>query len=155
VFKELKRLSVADYPNACGVVFRVFFEMLVANYMDKTGKVKPLLRKHEEAIAKQRAKGKDVDGGEWYPTLRQNFSALLADPNSGLELHPQARKALKHMAEDKYSPLSIDRLDQFVHNVFFTPTEQQLREFWAVSEEFLSQLLREPPPPSAFAGKGP
>ena len=134
LFKELRRLSVADYPNSCGVTFRVLFELLVANYLDKTGKIKPILALHK-------GKGKPDD---WYPTFRQTLTALLDDKDSSLELNPQARKFFKQMATDRHHLLTIDRLDQFVHNKFGTPTEPQLREFWEASEELLQQLLVEP-----------
>lgn len=134
LFKELRRLNVADYPNSSGVTFRVFFELLVANYLDKTGKIKPILTLHK-------GKGKTDD---WYPTFRQTLTALLDDINSGLDLNPQARKFFKQMATDKHHLMTIDRLDQFVHNKFGTPTEAQLREFWEASEELIQQLLVEP-----------
>lgn len=137
LYKELRRLNVADYPNACGVTFRVFFELLVANYLDKTGKIKPLLAIHK-------VKGKSDD---WYPTFRQTLTALLDDSNSGLELNPQARKFFRQMATDRHHLMTIDRLDQFVHNRFGSPTEAQLRELWDACEDFIIQLLVEPSKP--------
>ena len=135
LYKELRRLSVADYPNSCGVTFRVFFELLVANYLDKTGLIKPML-------AEQVRKNSKTE--EWYPTFRQTLTLLLAEPRIGIELNPQARKFFKQMATDKHHLMTIDRLDQFVHNKFGSPTEAQLREFWEASEELIKQLLVEP-----------
>lgn len=134
LFKELRRLSVADYPNSCGVTFRVFFELIVANYLDKSGLIKPIL-------AEQKVKNKPDD---WYPTFRQTLVALLENSDSGIELNPQARKFFKQMATDKHHLMTIDRLDQFVHNKFGSPTESHLREFWEASEELIQQLLVEP-----------
>jgi hypothetical protein len=105
LFDELRRLRVADYPNSCGITFRVLFELLVADYLDNTGRIKTIL-------AVQKAKGKTED---WYPTFRQTLTSLLDDPASGLELNPQSRKFFKQMATDKHHLLTIDRLDQFVH----------------------------------------
>jgi hypothetical protein len=138
LFGELRRLKVADYPNSCGVTFRVFFELLVANYMDKTGKIKPLL-----AIHKGRGKGDD-----WYPTFRQTLTALIDDPDFTLELNPQAKKFFRQMATDRHHLMTIDRLDQFVHNKFGSPTEVHLRELWEACEDLIVQLLKEPLKPS-------
>lgn len=138
LYKELRRLGVADYPNSCGVTFRVFFELLVANYLDKTEKIKPLLAVH-------RGRGKPDD---WYPTFRQTLTALLEDPDMSLELNPQAKKFFRQMATDKHHVMTIDRLDQFVHNKFGSPTEPQLRELWEACEELIVQLLVEPTKPA-------
>jgi len=135
LFQELRRLKVSQYPNACGVLLRIFLELVIGYHMDKTGKIKPLL-----AAAKLKNKGPD-----WYPTLRQLLDAVLKD--SAFVVSPLARKALNKMISDDNHPLSLDQMDQFVHNRYVAPTEKELRKFWAILEPLLEQFLIEPAAP--------
>ena len=132
IFYELRRLKVAQYPNACAVLLRIFLELVVSDHLDKTGKIKPLL-----AAAKQKNKGLD-----WYPTLRQMLNAVSHDQS--VILSPLARKALNKMISHDDHPLSLDQMDQFVHNRYVAPSERELRRLWAVLEPLLEQFLGEP-----------
>ena len=140
VFRELRRLKVRDFPNAVAVLLRIMLELVAGNYLDKTGKIGPILQ-----AAKQRGKPND-----WYPSLRQMMTALLAD--NDMNLVPLARKGLNKMVSDEGHPLSLDKMDQFVHNRYVAPTERELRRLWEALEDLLVQLLVEPAPP---ARKGP
>jgi hypothetical protein len=89
VFKELRRLKVAEYPNACAVLLRVLLDLSLAYYLDKTSKIEPLLRS-----ADKKNKPKD-----WYPELRKLLTAVLQDPD--IRLPRQARRRLSMTVRER------------------------------------------------------
>jgi hypothetical protein len=137
VFRELRKLKVRDFPNSAGVLLRIFAEMVLYNYLEKTRKIDPLLEK---------ARTKDNKGKDWSPSFRQMLNLLLSD--NDITIPPLARKGLNKMASDDDHPLSLDKLDQFVHNHYVAPTEQELRKLWALLQPLLVPLLQEPQVPS-------
>ncbi len=143
IFRELRRLRVDEYTNAVAVLLRIFLELIVGNYLDRTKKIDPILL---------RARTKDNKGNDWYPSLRQMLTAVLADAD--IKLPPLARKGLNKMVSNDEHPLSLDNMDQFVHNRYIAPSEKDLRKLWALLEPLVMQLLDEPAQASkAKAGK--
>ncbi len=132
IFRELRHLKVAEFENACAVLLRILVELVVGNYLDKTKKIQPLLE-----AAKKKGRGPD-----WYPTLRQMLTAVIADKD--IQLHTLARKGLNKMLSDVDHPLSLDQMDQFVHNRYVAPTEKELRKLWHLLEDLMKQMLEEP-----------
>lgn len=131
VFDELKRLKLDAFPNSVAVMLRTLLELGIANYLDKTKKIQPVL-------AKYRAKGKPND---WYPSLRQLLTAMKDDPS--IEIGPQQRKQLTKLVSDENS--LIDHLDQFVHNRFAVPSSVELIQAWNTLSDILEVILDEPP----------
>lgn len=139
VFEELRHLKVASFPNASAVMLRIVLEMLVSNYLDVTKKIQPLL----DAL-KKRGKGDD-----FYPSLRQMLDLLLnQDKEFSGAIPPQQLRRLRKMIAQDDHPLSLDELDQFVHNRHAAPTEAQLRTFWGQLEPLIDTLLDEPAKPT-------
>jgi hypothetical protein len=136
IFDELKKMRVDDFQNSVGVMLRIFVELAVSNYLEKTGKMKPLL---DEANKKKRP----VD---WTPTLRQMLRHLLADSEIQGQISRSALKALNRCVSSDTHPMSLDSLDQFVHNRLIAPDARDLRHFWAQFEELLTLLVLEPLP---------
>lgn len=133
VFKELRRLKVADYPNACAVLLRVLLDLVLGYYLEKSGKIEPLLR-----TADRKNKPKD-----WFPELRKLLAAVLQDPD--VKVPRQARRRLQAMLSEKERRQSLlDSMDQFVHNSYVWPTERELRGVWVAFEDLFRQLLVEP-----------
>src|SRR5260370_16801491 len=125
IFKETKKLRVDGLENAVAVLFRIFVELSLSNYLEKSGKIKPILEK-------ARKEGKPRS---WSPTFRQMLRAMLQDPD--VELTPSALKALNRAADNDAHALSLDSLDQFVHNRLEGPSERELRRFWDQFQELL------------------
>lgn len=136
VFAELRRLKVADYPNACAVLLRIFVELVVGYNLDKTGKSQPLFDK-----AKKEGKKSD-----WAPTLRQLMRVCMEDKD--LKLKALNRKALNRMVNEDDSFLSLDHIDQYVHNRYIAPKERDLRSIWDTLEPLLEQYMDEPTTPA-------
>jgi hypothetical protein len=131
IFLELRRLKLIEFPNACAMLGRVFVELLVGHYLEKTGKDKPLLDKAK----------KDGRPADWSPTLRQMMRAILND--STITIKPMVRRALERLTNDDASLVSLEHLDQFVHNRYIAPTERVLRQFWAAFEPLLETFMTE------------
>ena len=141
VFRELRQLSVRQFPNATGALLRILLEMVISNYLEKTKKIQPLLDK-----AKKEGKGSD-----WSPTARQMMSAVMKDPE--ISLHPLVRKGLNKMVSDDGHPLSLDKMDQFVHNSYVAPSEAELRKFWHLLQTLIIPMLTEPVTPDPKKAK--
>lgn len=123
IYKELRSLVLVDYPHAISVLFRVFIETSVDQYLTLSGialsvttprgdKDKSLRKKVEEAAANMIANG----------TPRKHLDGVL--------------KALG----DKHNPLNVETLHNYVHNRFFSPTEHDLRVAWDNAQPFFEKL---------------
>jgi hypothetical protein len=123
IFKELRSLALGDYPHAISVLFRVFLETSVDEYLTRSGvalvvktpggdKDKSLRKKVEEGTAHMIANG----------TQRKHLDGIL--------------KAISQ----KDNPLNVDTLNSYVHNRFFSPTERDLRVAWDNAQPFFEKL---------------
>jgi len=131
ILDELHHLHVDKFENATSVLLRIFVELSIYHYLESTGSLKSL-------IAKLNLRGKRPKN--WSPTLREMLQFLL-DQNPTIDLSPQAMKALRKAVSDNDHPLSLDSLDQFVHNKYVAPEEKQLRNFWNLFEKLLVFLM--------------
>jgi hypothetical protein len=113
------------------VLGRIFIELVVGHYLEKTGKDKPLINKAKK-------EGKPAD---WSPTLRQRMRAVLNDTT--ITLKPQVRRALDRMTNDDASLIPLEHIDQFVHNRYIAPSERDLRHLWSSVEPLLEMFLAE------------
>src|SRR5581483_3577048 len=132
VFREFRHLKVADYENTCGVMFRVLFEMMVTNHLDKTGKMQTLLMDLAKA-------GKIKNPKTHHPSMAQMMKFLMAD--SSITLPPQVRKNVNRMVDNPDSLLSFDEINGFVHDAYQGPTEKQLRKIWHMLEPLMKQMV--------------
>lgn len=135
IFVELKGLTLVKFPNSSGVMLRILLEQAVGHFLEASGKLDAILARGR----------KENKSKEWYPTLRQLLVELLA--LDGLKLSPLARKAVnKVMRPD--SIISVDSMDQYVHNRYTHPTAAELRAFWEALEPVFAIVLHEPVPPA-------
>jgi hypothetical protein len=116
IVAELKALSVKDYNNCAGVMFRVLLELSVANYMKKN-KIKD-----KKPNPKPSSKLMFVD-----LTLREKISAVEGHLSSKLDA-----KTLKPFSElkDAKHPMSADSLNQYVHSDVHMPNPDSLKISW-------------------------
>jgi hypothetical protein len=118
VLWELQHLNVQEYENAVGVLLRIFIELPTSHYMEHSGQMNVLI----EQINKG---SKQPKGPQWTPTLRQMLGYLLAkDTQLQQALPRQAMRAINKALEDDKHPLSLDGMDQFVHNPYLSPSER-------------------------------
>lgn len=135
IFQELKNLRVARFPNAVAIMLRSLLEMSVGYYLDKTGKLK--------AITEKARKRNPNLPRTWSPSLKQMLKYII-NVDSDMTFNPQVRKALNNLISDKNSVITADSLDLFVHNMYWLPTEDQLRAFWVQLEQVFKITLLEP-----------
>lgn len=122
---------MSEYPNACAVLGRIFIELMVGHYLEKTGKDRPLLEKAK----------KENKGADWSPTLRQMMRTVLNDKT--IVIKPQVRRALDRMTNQDASLISLEHIDQFVHSRYIAPNERELRHLWASVDPLLELFMME------------
>ena len=133
VFDELRRLKVEEFPNAVSVLLRVLLELSVSDYIQRKGRTKDLVHQCDK---------KGTARKDWHPGLRQQITFVIDSMDLGLE--PLELKALKAFNQDKYSLMSLDTLDGFVHNKQMQPTEPELQSIWIKIEPLMRIVLTEP-----------
>lgn len=124
VTKELRTLPVKTYPHAISVLFRVFLELSVDEYLKQHGisltltvqggrmTDKKLAKKVEEAVQHMVSAGAPA----------KEFTGIT--------------KALS----EKHNPLHPDTLHAYVHNAFYSPTERDLTVAWDNAQPFFQRL---------------
>jgi hypothetical protein len=110
IYVELTRLKYSQHINAIAVLFRVFFETSIDHYMTNNGmstrypnkKFKPLIAKAQEVIDYLVANGED----------QKIFNPI------------------KFALTDQKSPLWVDLLHSYIHNMNGTPTAANMSAAW-------------------------
>ncbi|MBW1677882.1 MAG: hypothetical protein JRJ13_14465 [Deltaproteobacteria bacterium] len=139
VFTELKKLPVAQYPNAVGLMFRSLLEISLGYYLDRTGHLEKM-RSTEEAKRKKKNQNLPRD---WHPTLSEMLRYIV-NKDTDIIRNGNLLKALRKLIDQKHELLSIDSLNLFVHNQHFYPNEDILRRFWQQLEGLFQIILVEP-----------
>lgn len=139
VFNELKKLPVAQYPNAVALMFRSLLEMSLGYYLDRTGNLTKLTDKIRVAREK---KGGSLPN-DWHPSLTQMLQYVV-DKDANIINNGNLLKALRKLISQDKALLSIDTLNLFVHNQHFYPNEDDLREFWPQLQGLFEIILVEP-----------
>lgn len=139
IFDELKTLPVAKYPNAVSVLFRSLLEMSLSHYLHITGELAILIDREKD---KKKKKGQ-IFRRDWHPTLREMLKHLL-NPECKIIKNPNIIKVINKFISAKNELLSHDSLNFFVHNQFYSPNEESLRQFWNQLEGLFQIILIEP-----------
>lgn len=106
--EELRRLNVESFPNAVGVMFRVFLELSADCYIEQSG-----LTTHENA--RLHTKLNDVTD---HLVKRRKLTGQ------------QARPVRRAAQSDSFFAPSITLMHQYVHNPHMFPTPSDLRAGW-------------------------
>jgi hypothetical protein len=123
IFKELRSLQLDDYPHAISVLFRVFMETSVDDYLTRAGKPLTVSTpggiKDRSLLDKVQEAAKDIIASG---TPKKHLDGIL--------------KAIS----ETNNPLNIQTLNNYVHNRFFSPKERDLRVAWDNSQPFFEKL---------------
>lgn len=125
IVKELRGLTLTDYPHAISVLFRVFLEQSTDHYLTSVGiplqvptgggnKDKKLKAKVQDAVDHMIANGipkKDLDG----------ISKGVVDTNN---------------------PLCVETLNNYVHNRFYSPRERDLKVAWDNAQLYFERIWK-------------
>jgi hypothetical protein len=123
IFVELKKLDVDAYRHSISVLFRVFFEFTLDEFIKK--------RKIELP--------KDRDGHE-IDTLKVRLSRVLKDVKDTGLLKERELKPVNVAVSDRNSMLHADTLNAYVHSKWMNPDPLQLKLTWANFQLFIERL---------------
>lgn len=136
--RELIRLKRPLYPNAGAVLLRVFLELAVRDYLERTGR----LEKIKKSLDK---KGKLPQNKSL--TMRHMAGEITAVAKKYLTPAEatMVEKALRH---DLAAPFSISDLHAFIHHTDF-PGERDILQFWNRTEPLFRLMLERDPKDSS------
>ncbi|MEY9594422.1 hypothetical protein ABIA06_006713 [Bradyrhizobium yuanmingense] len=129
------RLDRERFPNAGSVLLRVFLELSIFYYLDRTGELAQL-------TAELKAKNKLAYG---MPTMRQVLPAAVRVAKANLS-EPDATKVEKALRYDASAPFSISELHAFVHQPGDLPGPRDIQQFWVRTEPLFRLMLENSPP---------
>ena len=136
--RELIRLKRPLYPNAGAVLLRVFLELAVRDYLERTGR----LEKIKKSLDK---KGKLPQNKSL--TMRHMAGEITAVAKKYLTPAEatMVEKALRH---DLAAPFSISGLHALIHHTDF-PGERDILQFWNRTEPLFRLMLERDPKDSS------
>jgi len=126
IFKELKTLKIEEAYNALAVLLRVFLELSVDHYM---GRHKLPLR------ARDPKSGKEYDK-KLSKKVEEAVDHLVKQQNCNKKEFFGVTRALT----DKRSPLYIDLLHAYVHNLFVIPKRHDLIGAWDEAQPLFERI---------------
>ena len=132
--RELTKLKREDYPNAGAVLLRVFLELSVVHFLDKTGELEKLTTK----LGGKRA----LPYGT--PTMKQMAPTVVRLAKKHLSAG-QANSAEKALRYDAAAPFSLSDLHAFVHQPNELPSPRDILQFWKRTEALFKLMLDETP----------
>ena len=132
--KELISLKRHRFPNAGAVLLRVFLELAIKDYLDRTGKL-------EKVKLQLKSQGKLPPHGRL--TMKELTKEIIGVAKKDLDKDDatQVEKALRY---DAAAPFSISDLHAFVHHPDF-PGERDILQFWNRTEPLFKLMLERNP----------
>jgi hypothetical protein len=130
--RELTMLTREKFPNAGAVLLRVFFELSVINYLERTNELPGIIADLERKNA-----GRKLPHGK--PTLRQLAPEIIRIAKARLTA-AQSDKVEKAVRHDKAAPFTISDLHGFVHSSDL-PSERDILQFWLRTEPLFRLML--------------
>jgi ParB-like chromosome segregation protein Spo0J len=131
---ELAKLDRTKFPNAGAVLLRVFFELAVLDYLDRTGDLTHL-------VAALKEKGKLRQG---IPVLKDLRAEIVRVAKFRLR-EADANRVEKAIRLDTAAPFGLDDLHSFVHQAKDFPGERDILQFWQRTEPLFQLMLQQPP----------
>jgi hypothetical protein len=137
VYRELQKIHVDDFPNAVGVLFRVFFETTIDQY---------LLRE------KLKTKS-EVD--DYRLTLPKKVQAVNNHLGAGTPppLSKDERRGLQRATSTDNFPESITTMHGFVHSKHLMAAPADVRAQWAGLQPFFEYAWRDASAPAPSKGR--
>lgn len=133
VFTELKGLRVEKFENTCGVMLRVFFELLLTHYLYKS--------KSMAALISELQKKKSIKNpSEYHPSMTEMMKFVM-DHQISEGIPAQARRTLNRMLDNPHHLMTFDDMNVYAHSVFHGPNERDLRRLWDALEPLMVKLM--------------
>jgi hypothetical protein len=123
IVRELRTLSLRDFPHSVSVLFRVFLEQSVDHYIDING-MPPQV---------------NTPAGKRDKSLRQKVGDVIEHmTQNGIPV--KDLNGISKGIDNKNSPLCIETLNDYVHNRFYSPGDRELRVAWDNSQRFFMRI---------------
>lgn len=124
IYKELRTLRLDDTPNSIAVMLRVFLEMSIDHFLERSG----------VGLDETTAGGRTV-----FKSLQKKLSeAVEILVNVGI---PRAQfQAVIRSISVKTSPMNIDLFHQYVHDRFATPMTADLKAAWDHAQPLFERI---------------
>lgn len=132
--RELTQLKRENFPNAGAVLLRVFLELSIKDYLERTGRLEKLVKVLES---------KDALPPTGEPNMRQLAKEIVTVAKKQLG-RGDANKVERALRHDPAAPFSINELHAFVHNAEF-PTHRDILQFWSRTEPLFQMMLGRSP----------
>jgi len=133
--RELVKLKREEFPNAGAVLLRVFFELAVTDYLERTGELPRIIEK-----LKQR--NQPLFHG--MPTMRQMVPAIIKIAKKRLP-SSKSKMVEKAIQYNRAAPFTISDLHGFVHQPSELPGERDIWQFWLRTGPLFRMMLEEEP----------
>lgn len=130
---ELVKLKREDFPNAGAVLLRVFFELAVMDYLERTGELSGIIKKLETKDKRKLRFGA--------PTMRQLVPEIMRIAKAKLT-KANASMVEKAVRYDRSAPFTISELHGFVHQADL-PSERDIWQFWKRTEPLFRLMLEQ------------
>ena len=129
--RELTKLKREDFPNSGAVLLRVFFELSVINYLERSGELAKVIQEIEKKEKRKLPFGA--------PTMRQLVPEITRIARERLSAH-DAKRVEKAIRYDAAAPFTISELHGFVHSPDL-PSERDILQFWLRTEPLFRMML--------------
>lgn len=126
--RELVTLNREKFPNAGAVLLRVFLELTIKDYLERTGEM--------ERIRERLPQNHTLKMKQLIPEIMS-----VAEKRLNRTEIAMVKKALSY---DKEAPFSISDLNTFVHHTDF-PSERDILQFWNRTEPLFRMMLEQEP----------
>lgn len=127
---ELTRLKRDDFPNAGAVLLRVFLELTVIDYFNRTGDYSNII---------QKLKAQNIQLPHGVPTMKQIVKEVIGVAKKHLS-QADANKVEKALKYDKAAPFTISDMHGFVHTTDI-PSQRDILQFWSRLEPLFRHML--------------
>lgn len=129
---ELTKLKREDFPNAGAVLLRVFLELAVFDYLERSGNLATLTDKLNSNALKQ-----------GIPVMKELTKEIIRVAKSKLTIADGNRVA-KALSGDRAAPFGLADLHSFVHQAKDFPSDRDIQQFWMRTEPLFRMMLEQP-----------
>lgn len=127
---ELVKLKREEFPNAGAVLLRVFFELMVRDYLQRTG---------EMTVIVERLRSKKALRAHGQPEMGQLIEEIHRIAQGRLE-KSEAESVGRALRRERW----VEDFNAFVHQPRDLPTPDDLLAFWERMEPLFRLMLEEP-----------
>ena len=121
MYKELRNISVRNFPNAAHVLLRSFLECSLAEYLKQTDEYDNITKNNSRAASLKEM-------------LNHLINHRIIDDNNVIQI-------AKHIQEHYSKPYSLQMMNMATHNENYVSTEKDVRAAWAQMEKLMEFIL--------------